>query len=102
MSAKPTPTKNEQLQGQTLAIRAIESTLKIAVANDHDKRFLVATLKQARPIIPTLPPGLLVRLYGAVCESDFPDSSLVDFRYAVQACLAPFLGIMKSQPTKSA
>jgi len=93
MSAKPTTTKNEALQGQSLLVRAVASALEIRVPGNLDKRFRSSLLRRAKADIAALPPGLLIRLFEAACSADFPDPDVVEFRQACERALAGPLGL---------
>ena len=45
MSAKPIPTKNEELKGQSLLVRSVAATLEIKVPAEREKRFRATLLR---------------------------------------------------------
>lgn len=97
MSAKPntapTPTKNEELKGQSLLVRSVAATLEIKVPAEREKRFRATLLRRATADIPAMPPGLLIRFFESACDCDFPDSDVVAFRIACENVLAKHLNL---------
>jgi hypothetical protein len=95
MSAKPTttPTKNEELKGQSLLVRSVAATLSVKVPSAREITIRGAMLRRATADIPTMPPGLLIRFYEAACDCDFPDADVVAFRLACARILARVLDL---------
>lgn len=93
MSAKPTPTKNEELKGQSLLVRSVAAALSVKVPSPREVNIRGALLRRAAADLPTMPSGLLIRFYESACDCDFPDADVVAFRLACARILAKILNL---------
>jgi len=100
MPPKAAPTKNAELQGQSLLVRTVAATLEIKVPADKEKRFRATLLRRVAGELATMPQGLLIRLFESACGADFPDADVVDFRIKCEYILAKVLNLaeFKSAP----
>jgi hypothetical protein len=85
--------KSEELKGQTLLVRTVAASLEIKVPDETEKRFRGSTLRKAAAEIKSYPAALVIRLYEAACNVDFPDPDVTAFRHACQPILAGHLDL---------
>jgi len=88
-----TTTKNEELKGQSHLVRVVIATLEIRVPSDKEIQFRGTLLRKSLSELPGLPPQFLVRLFEAAAAADFPDADIVEFRHALELCLARYFDL---------
>jgi hypothetical protein len=95
-----TPTKNEELKGQSHLVRVVIATLEIRLPSDKEIQFRATLLRKSAAEIATLPPQFLVRLFEAAAGADFPDPDIVEFRHLLELQLARYfdLAAFKAAP----
>lgn len=95
-----TPTKNEELAGQSQLVRVVAATLEIKSPDKTEIKFRGALLRKATAEMTTIKPAFLVRLFEAACGVDFPDSEVVAFRIACERSLAGTLDLAAYRLTR--
>lgn len=93
--------RSEELKGQTLLIRTVAACLSIKVPDETEKRFRGTLLRKAACEIKAYPANLLIRLYEAACDVDFPDPDVTAFRHACEPILAGHLELAKFKQPKT-
>ena len=83
-----TTTKDPVLQQHTRLVRTVESNLKLKLEDRGEISFRAALLARAAEIIPAMNDTLVIRLYEAVCEVEFPKREIIDFRRVLQRQIA--------------
>jgi hypothetical protein len=85
---KSTAPKDPALLAQTNLVRILEANLKVITQSEPDLIFRRQLIKQVASQAETMNPGLITRLYEAVCAVEFPKGDVVKLRDKLQTVIA--------------
>jgi hypothetical protein len=80
--------KDPALLAQTNLVRLIEANLKVVTQDDAELAFRRQLIRQVAAQSETMNPGLLTRVYEAVCAVEFPKGDVVKLRVKLQTVIA--------------
>lgn len=95
---KPSTTKDPALLAQTNLVRLIEANLKVITQDEAELQFRRSLIKSIATQADTMNPGLLTRVYEAVCAVEFPKNDVQKLRLKLQSVLSANLGFPEPKP----
>lgn len=100
MSAKSSAPKDPALLAQTNLVRLLEANLKVITQDEAALGFRRNLIKQVAAQSETMNPGLITRVYEAVCGVEFPKNDVVKLRVKLESVIATNLSF-PTPPTPS-
>ncbi len=95
---KTSTTKDPALLAQTNLVRLIEANLKVITQDETELQFRRALIKSVAGQLDTMNPGLVTRVYEAVCAVEYPKNDVTKLRVKVQSVIAANLTFPAPKP----
>lgn len=98
---KPSTPKDPALLAQTNLVRLLEANLKVITQDEMELQFRRSLIKSVASQLDTMNPGLVTRVYEAVCAVEYPKNDVTKLRVKVQSVIAGNLAFAAPKPAPS-
>lgn len=90
--------KDPALLAQTNLVRLIEANLKVITQDETELQFRRNLIKSVATQLDTMNPGLVTRVYEAVCAVEYPKNDVTKLRLKLQDVIAANLTFPAPKP----